>query len=100
MSKYLPKSDFIKFCQILRDYSEKHSQIYKLGIDLIHFSDDLYFCINAPMEAIYGKKNYELVTDWIYKSWDGKIYDKRGNLEKNLDSAEKLWDYLESLDHG
>jgi hypothetical protein len=98
MQKYLPKADFIKFCQILRDYGEKHHQIYKLGVDLISFSDDLYFCINAPMELIYGKKNYELVTDWVYKSWDGKIYGKNMELENNLDSAEKLWEYVETLD--
>ncbi len=93
-NKYLPKDTFVEILTTLKEYSEKSRAIYKAGIEIGNFTDDYHKCISHLMEHIY-KEKHELVSDWIYGSWDGIFYDKTGKIITEIKTEEELWDYLE-----
>lgn len=96
MNNFLPKDKFIKSCKQLKLLHDSAHQAYKMKIDIIDYLDDFYSVINNSFEHIYGEQNWALITDWVYGSWDGKIYgrDKNEVLE-DIKTEEMLWQFLE-----
>ena len=87
------------FSDIITRLQKRHQvvgDIYKLGVDLINFDDDIYSVINCLFDEIYGKEG----RDWI----DWYLYERRDNEEMQAWDADKkpicysiesLWEYLE-----
>lgn len=85
----------MKICESLELLHKRNKDLYNLHVDLLDFTDDFYVIITTLLEEIYGE-NADLITDWIYCSWDGKMYEKDSKtLLHDLDTEEKLWEYLE-----
>lgn len=76
--KYISKENFVKICKSLTELQKRNRDLYKLRVDLLDFTDDYCVIITTLIEEIYGKSKTELVLDWIYCAWEGKIYEKDG----------------------
>lgn len=81
----------------LQKTSERDQGIYKLGIDLINFTDDYHSIINLLLKTYYSEEGEDIISWWLYENVEKKIYNKKGKVIDDLTSIESLWKYVEKI---
>lgn len=96
----MTREKFKKVVGLLEAHSYKSEMIYKYGVDLIDFTDDLQKVISILMKEAFGKEADDWISWWLYekdfgKRDDLKAYDKDG--AEILDTIDELYDYIVEL---
>lgn len=88
---------FTKVIELLKGYQEKEGIIYKQGLDLYSFNEQLHETISILFGSIYGKDGLDTLEWWCYDNeWGTKgltMTDQEGNLL--CQTIEELHQYLE-----
>lgn len=73
-------------------------EAYKLGIDLINFTEDYHNVVNLLLKSYYGKEGEDIIGWWLYEDVEKNIYDSEtGEVIANLTTIESLWEYVEGI---
>lgn len=81
----------------LQTTSERDQEIYKLGVDLINFTDDYHSIIAVLLKTYYSEEGEDIISWWLYEDVEKKIYNKKGEVIEDLTSIESLWEYVEKI---
>lgn len=81
----------------LQTTSERDQEIYKLGVDLINFTDDYHSIIDVLLKTYYSEEGEDIISWWLYEDVEKKIYNKKGEVIEDLTSIESLWEYVEKI---
>ena len=88
---------FKKIVLLLKKDLERESKLYKLGIDVFNFNDELQQVISILLKSHYSKDGEDLFSWWMYEDVDKMLYDNDGNIVNDLTKCEDLWKYLEDM---
>ena len=96
-TNHLSKPDFIILCESLRADVAKSEKLNSVGVDLINYSEDFHKVIQLLSVTIYGKFYWDIITDYIYHSWNGEIYEGGGGKKiiEKITNFEELYEYIE-----
>jgi hypothetical protein len=87
---------FKKIIESLQSNIDRERSLYKLGLDLINFTESYDVIISLLFKEIYGTTGNEWIEWYCYENDFGrgklKAYD--GNIEI-MKSVDELWKYLE-----
>jgi hypothetical protein len=89
---------FVEVVNLLKGYKEKEDAVYKQGLDLYNFTEQLQYSVSLLIGSIYGKDGLETFDWWCYdKEWgtrdDLTMTDREGN--QLCRTIEELHQYLE-----
>ena len=89
---------FVEVVNLLKGYKEKEDTVYKCGLDLYDFTEQLQSAITILIGSIYGESGLDTFNWWCYeKEWgtreDLTMTDPDGN--QLCRTIEELHDYLE-----
>ncbi len=88
---------FSKVIELLKTFQEKEGAIFKHGIDLFNFNDDIQKVVTILIGSIYGKDGLDTFEWWCYDNeWGTKGLTMTGDDGKLLcQTIEELHQYLE-----
>lgn len=89
----ITKTQFKRYCDNYRKITKKIDLLCEADIDLINFCDAFWQNEGILMTSIFGEINYDLISDYLNGSWDGKIYQDDKLIEE-IKSDEDLYGYL------
>jgi hypothetical protein len=88
---------FQQVITLLQKDSDRSAKIYKLGIDLYNFQDDLHSAINILFKSHYSAEGEDLIGWWLWEDVEKFLYDKDGEKTNDLTKLEDLWKYIEEI---
>jgi hypothetical protein len=96
----MTKEKFKKVVGLLEAHSYKSEMIYKHGIDIVDFTNDLQEVISILMKEAFGEEADDWISWWLYekdfgKREDIKAYEKDGT--EILDTIDNLYNYIIGL---
>lgn len=87
---------FQEIISLIKKNSVKIDKIYKLGLDIINFQDDLNQVITILLKSHYSKIGEEVISYWLWEDLV-ELFDNDGNKTHDLTSIEDLWKYVEDI---
>lgn len=91
---------FSKIIEQLKSSTEKNEAAYKLGIDLIEFTEDYVSIIESLIKEIYGESG----ADWFgWFCWENDFGEGDLTASDGDDpicyDVKSLWEYLENIEN-
>lgn len=88
---------FKKVISLLKKESEKTGKLYKLGLDLFNFNDDLQQAISIMFKSHYSEEGEDFISWWLWEDGRKVLFDKDDNVVNDLTRIEDLWAYVEEI---
>ena len=82
---------------LLKKDSERSDKLYKLGMDVINFNDELHGVINLLFKAHYSEEGEDMISWWLWEDTDKFLFDGEGNQTHDLTKIEDIWKYVEEI---
>ena len=90
---------FTEIINILREESDRLTDLYKMKVDLIDFVDPYHSVITSLIKEIYGEEGYDWFSWFCYERDFGTKEVGAWDENKNpiCYDVESLWNYLEEI---
>ena len=86
---------FSRILHKLQETYQRTSDLYKLDIDVINFSEKYDVIINILMSEIFNTQQMDLIEWWLYEKVDKYLYDfKTKEKTHDLTKIEDLYNYI------
>jgi hypothetical protein len=90
--------DFENILKLLTENNHKYHQLYKLGVDIIGFNEDLYKVINILLKNIYGTEGKGWIEWYLYEKLNDPTLDAFDeNQQPICYDVKSLWEYVEKI---
>jgi hypothetical protein len=95
--------NFEEFISVYRNTLERSEKLYKLGIDLIDYSDEYHSLITRLFKEVYGEEGYEWFGWFCHESDFGERKYEGGHGASDADGnpicydLKSLWEMLEEI---
>ena len=91
--------NFLKVILGLKEESERIDKLYKVGLDLVNFSDPYHVIIQTLLLEVYGEEGCDWISWFCYENDFGQKGHQAWDENKNpiCYSFESLWEYVEKL---
>ena len=87
--------NFKKLINELQFISNRLTELYRLDIDLINYSEKYDKIIWTLMSEVFNKKQIEIIEWWLYEDVKKYIYDSTTNkILYDLTEIEDLYNYI------
>jgi len=94
----MTKEAFKHLIELLKAESDKLDKIYKLGIDLYNFNDELQGAITLLLKSHYSEQGEDMISWWLYEDTEKFLYSSEDNSVVNdLTKIDDLWEYVEEI---
>jgi len=95
--------DFEEFISLYRNTLVRSEKLYKLGIDLIDYSDEYHSLITRLFKEVYGEEGYDWFgwfcheSDFGERKYDGGYGAFDADGKPICYDVESLWEMLEKI---